>query len=186
MHKKSAPAINAVATFHASTLIAGADFLCNEMHYIYNQNNIYNNNVFNQNNIYNNNIYYPNNIYNNNIFNQNNIYNSNIFNRNNINNQNSKYNINSSYNLNNQYNINNYAKNNMIKNKFKNKKKIINKNSQDDNKIKYIFEYFDEIVKEPNIYLPLKHNYTIELTDKISLSKNEERFLLYVKYEKVN
>jgi hypothetical protein len=33
-----APAINAVATFHASTLIAGADFLCNEMHYIINRN----------------------------------------------------------------------------------------------------------------------------------------------------
>ena len=147
-------------------------------------NNIYNNNIFNQNNIYNNNIYNPNNIYNNNTFNQNYIYNSNIYNRNNINNQNSKYNINSSYNLNNQYNINNNVNNNTTKNKFKNKKTIINKNSQEVNKIKYIFEYFDEIVKEPDIYLPLKHNYTIELTDKISLSKNEERFLLYVKYER--
>ena len=30
----AAPAINAVGTFHASTLIAGAAFLGNEMHYI--------------------------------------------------------------------------------------------------------------------------------------------------------
>ena len=79
MPKKAAPAINVDAWKVATALIAGADFLCNEMHYIYNQNNIYNNNVFNQNNIYNN-IYYPNNIYNNNIFNQNNIYNNNIYN----------------------------------------------------------------------------------------------------------
>ena len=50
-------------------------------------------------------------------------------------------------------------------------------------KHKYIFDYFQEIVQEPEIFYPLKHNYTLELTDKISLSINDERYLLYYKYE---
>ena len=50
-------------------------------------------------------------------------------------------------------------------------------------KEKYTLEYFKEIVPEPEIYLPLKHIYTIELTDKIALEPEEERFLLYQKYQ---
>ena len=43
-----------------------------------------------------------------------------------------------------------------------------NKNKiKDKKKDKYIFDYFPEIVQEPEIYLPLKHTYTIELTNKI-------------------
>ena len=51
-------------------------------------------------------------------------------------------------------------------------------------KEKYIFDYFPELVNEPEIYLPLKHNYTIELTNQITLSPTEERFLLYNKYQR--
>ena len=50
-------------------------------------------------------------------------------------------------------------------------------------KEKYNLEYFKEIVTEPEIYLPLKHIYTIELTDKIELERTEERYLLYQKYQ---
>ena len=50
-------------------------------------------------------------------------------------------------------------------------------------KEKYNLEYFKEIVTEPEIYLPLKHIYTIELTDKIELEPTEERYLLYQKYQ---
>ena len=56
---------------------------------------------------------------------------------------------------------------------------IINNN----NKEKYIFDYFKEIVPEPEIYLPLKHNYTLELTGDINVSSIDERFLLYKKYQ---
>ena len=64
--------------------------------------------------------------------------------------------------------------------------KIYNKEKQEKKEIpkeKYIFDYFKEIVPEPEIYLPLKHTYTIELTDKIKLKENDERFLLYRKYQ---
>ena len=79
-----------------------------------------------------------------------------------------------SINLNN--NDFNYLNNNIINN---NKGNIIkNKNSE-----KYIFDYFPEIVTEPEIYLPLKHTYSIELTKNITLKAEEERFILYNKYQ---
>ena len=49
-------------------------------------------------------------------------------------------------------------------------------------KEKYTFDYFPEIVNEPEIYLPLKHVYTLELTDKIKM--NDEKFNVYKKYQK--
>ena len=60
--------------------------------------------------------------------------------------------------------------------KEKNKKKNIQKE-------KYTFDYFPEFITEPEIYLPLKHIYNCELTDKISLTSDEERFKLYQKYQ---
>ena len=71
-------------------------------------------------------------------------------------------------------------------NKSKNDKedKInINKINIQKEKEKYTLEYFKEIVTEPEIYLPLKHIYSIELTDKIELNQMDERFLLYQKYQ---
>jgi arginyl-tRNA--protein-N-Asp/Glu arginylyltransferase len=65
-----------------------------------------------------------------------------------------------------------------------NKNSINNKNEGINNKVKYNLEYFPEIVQEPEIYYPLKHTYTLELTDKIALSPTEERFLLYNKYQR--
>ena len=75
----------------------------------------------------------------------------------------------------------NNQKNNINKKK-ENPNKINIKNSQKE-KEKYIFDYFKEIVPEPEIFLPLKHNYTIELTDKIKLDSTDERYLLYTKYQ---
>jgi arginyl-tRNA--protein-N-Asp/Glu arginylyltransferase len=72
-------------------------------------------------------------------------------------------------------------------NKILNKKNISKDKKKQKEKIpkeKYIFDYFPEIVNEPEIYLPLKHIYTMELTDKITLLETEERFLLYNKYQK--
>jgi arginine-tRNA-protein transferase len=46
---------------------------------------------------------------------------------------------------------------------------------------KYTFDYFPEIVNEPEINLPLKHIYTCELTDKIEI--DEEKFKVYKKYQ---
>ena len=72
------------------------------------------------------------------------------------------------------------------KNGHKKENKInLNKinNQQKNEKEKYTLEYFKEIVTEPEIYLPLKHRYTMELTDKIELQPTEERFLLYQKYQ---
>ena len=49
---------------------------------------------------------------------------------------------------------------------------------------KYSFEYFPEIVNEPEIHLPLKHIYTCELTDKIQIDdEDDERFQVYKKYQ---
>ena len=66
------------------------------------------------------------------------------------------------------------------------KKKIIKKKEKKKDKIvkipeKYTFEYFPEIVNEPEINLPLKHIYTCELTDKIEI--DEEKFKVYEKYQ---
>ena len=58
------------------------------------------------------------------------------------------------------------------KNKEKEKEKLVEK---------YSFEYFPEIVNEPEINLPLKHTYTCELTDKIQI--DDEKFKVYEKYQ---
>ena len=76
-------------------------------------------------------------------------------------------------------------KNNNIdktKNKINNN---INEINSPKEKEKYNLEYFKEIVSEPDIYLPLKHKYTVELTDKIKLKSTEERYLLYSKYQSI-
>ena len=77
---------------------------------------------------------------------------------------------------------------NINENKNKNVKKDkininINTINIQEGKEKYTLEYFKEIVTEPEIYLPLKHIYSIELTDKIELNQMDERFLLYQKYQ---
>lgn len=75
--------------------------------------------------------------------------------------------------------------NNDFENSFKNLKVNNNQNKKEEKyKVKYNLEYFPELVQEPEIYYPLKHTYTLELTDKISLSPTEERFLLYNKYQR--
>ena len=116
-----------------------------------------------------------------------NINKKNISNNNNINNDNNINNINNNNTINNN-NINKIVNNdnNNLENKEKkdnNKNKSDNKNKET-KKEKYILDYFPEIVTEPDIYLPLKHTYTIELTDKITLLETEERFLLYNKYQR--
>ena len=70
-----------------------------------------------------------------------------------------------------------------IKEHKKENKTNINQINIQKEKEKYNLEYFKEIVTEPEIYLPLKHIYTIELTDKIELERTEERYLLYQKYQ---
>ena len=74
------------------------------------------------------------------------------------------------------------SKENKKENTKENKINLNQINIQQENE-KYTLEYFKEIVTEPEIYLPLKHTYTIELTDKIELQDTEERFLLYQKYQ---
>ena len=70
-----------------------------------------------------------------------------------------------------------------IKEHKKENKTNLNQINIQKEKEKYNLEYFKEIVTEPEIYLPLKHIYTIELTDKIELEPTEERYLLYQKYQ---
>ena len=70
------------------------------------------------------------------------------------------------------------------KNEIKIKEKKEKKKKQEkpkEVKEKYTFDYFNEIVNEPEIYLPLKHIYTLELTDKIQM--NDEKFKVYKKYQ---
>jgi hypothetical protein len=43
-------------------------------------------------------------------------------------------------------------------------------------KEKYNFDYFEEIISKPEIFLPLKHKYTIEFSKNIILTETEERF----------
>ena len=88
-------------------------------------------------------------------------------------------------NINHINNINTTHKTKENKNSNKIPKINLNTNNNINNnpRPKYIFDYFKEIVPEPEIYLPLKHTYTLELTDRISLSINDERFLLFQKYE---
>ena len=72
---------------------------------------------------------------------------------------------------------------NEIKNKEKKEKKEKKKKHEKPKEIKekYTFDYFNEIVNEPEIFLPLKHIYTLELTDKIEM--NDEKFKVYKKYQ---
>ena len=75
------------------------------------------------------------------------------------------------------------------KNKIETKEKINKKEKKKKKEIsalkevkeKYTFDYFKEIVNEPEIYLPLKHVYTLELTDKIQI--DDERLQVYKKYQ---
>ena len=82
----------------------------------------------------------------------------------------------------------------LIVEKKENEKKVKNENKinekkekkeKKENKIenpeKYSFEYFPEIINEPEIHLPLKHIYTCELTDKIEI--DDERLKVYQKYQ---
>ena len=88
------------------------------------------------------------------------------------------------FKINNNINKINNNNNQIKENNNKINLKANNNNIINNEKQKYIFDYFKEIVPEPEIYLPLKHIYTLELTDKISLTDTDERFLLYLKYEK--
>ena len=67
------------------------------------------------------------------------------------------------------------------KKKKKKRKKKEKKEKPKEIKQKYEFDYFKEIVNEPEIYLPLKHVYTLELTDNIKI--NEEKYQVYKKYQ---
>ena len=73
--------------------------------------------------------------------------------------------------------------NKQIKEDKINNKKDNKKEEENGNKQKYVFDYFPEIVPDPEIYLPLKHTYSLEITNNIILTENEERFLLYKKYQ---
>lgn len=92
--------------------------------------------------------------------------------------------------INKKINSENNNKNQIIKedkieekqNDYKEKKGKNQKKEKE--KEKFIFDYFQEIVNEPEIYLPLKHNYSMELSDQITLKPEEERFLLYNKYQR--
>ena len=81
---------------------------------------------------------------------------------------------------------NNNAKNNVIKKEKKDKnekKKNKGGEKKKEEPEKYTFDYFPEIINEPEIYLPLKHVYTCELTDKIKI--DDERLKVYQKYQTV-
>ena len=69
---------------------------------------------------------------------------------------------------------------NKIENQEKKEKKK-KKEKPKEIKEKYTFDYFNEIVNEPEIFLPLKHIYALELTDKIEM--NDEKFKVYKKYQ---
>ena len=75
-------------------------------------------------------------------------------------------------------------KNFLISNKAIIKEKSSKKVQKENNpKEKYTLEYFSEFITEPQINLPLKHIYTFEITDKISVNEDDERFKLYKKYQ---
>ena len=65
------------------------------------------------------------------------------------------------------------------KNEKKDKKVKMEK--EENIKQKYTYDYFPQIVNEPEIYLPLNHTYTLELTDQIQM--NPEKFKIYKKYQ---
>lgn len=61
-------------------------------------------------------------------------------------------------------------------NKTEKKQKVNNTN-------KYSMEYFPEIISEPEIYLPLKHTYTIELSTNVKITPEELK--VYQKYQTI-
>ena len=63
-----------------------------------------------------------------------------------------------------------------------NNNKIENKTESESEKY-YSLEYFDEIITEPKIKLPLKHTYTCELSDIIEAQP--DRYEVYKKYQKL-
>ena len=71
--------------------------------------------------------------------------------------------------------------NEIKKEKPKTIKKEKKEKPKEPEKEKYTFDYFQEFVNEPEIYLPLKHKYTFEVTDKIQI--NPEKFQVYKKYQ---
>jgi arginyl-tRNA--protein-N-Asp/Glu arginylyltransferase len=75
------------------------------------------------------------------------------------------------------------TKTDQINNPKKQIKEDKDKKENNENRQKYVFDYFPEIVPDPEIYLPLKHTYSLEITNNIILTENEERFLLYKKYQ---
>ena len=77
--------------------------------------------------------------------------------------------------------INNNNINEIKKEKKTNIKKEKKEKPKEAEKEKYTFDYFQEFVNEPEIYLPLKHKYTFEVTDKIQI--NPEKFQVYKKYQ---
>ena len=77
-------------------------------------------------------------------------------------------------------NNNNNEKKNIIKNEKKKNKRLEKKKEEPE---KYSFEYFPEIINEPEIKLPLKHIYTCELTDKIEI--DDEKFKVFQKYQTI-
>ena len=76
---------------------------------------------------------------------------------------------------------NNNNINEIKKEKKTNIKKEKKEKPKEAEKEKYTFDYFQEFVNEPEIYLPLKHKYTFEVTDKIQI--NPEKFQVYKKYQ---
>ena len=82
-------------------------------------------------------------------------------------------------------NINTITTSNIInqKSKIHHKKPKKQKSDQTSPSQYYTLEYFDELVPEPKILLPLKNIYTIELTDQTQ--SNPEKMALYSVYDQI-
>ena len=88
------------------------------------------------------------------------------------------------FKIKNQEEYKNYVKSNKTILKEKKEKKIEIENKSNPTE-KYKLDYFSELIEEPEINLPLKHHYSFEITDKVSVSgENDEKFILYKKYQK--
>ena len=69
------------------------------------------------------------------------------------------------------------------KDKKNNNNNIIENKTESESEKYYSLEYFDEIITEPKIKLPLKHTYTCELSDIIEAQP--DRHEVYKKYQKL-
>jgi arginyl-tRNA--protein-N-Asp/Glu arginylyltransferase/GMP synthase-like glutamine amidotransferase len=69
------------------------------------------------------------------------------------------------------------------KNNNNNNNNIIENKTESESEKYYSLEYFDEIITEPKIKLPLKHTYTCELSDIIEAQP--DRHEVYKKYQKL-